>query len=58
MQLSECIGNSYKRFGEASIVHEIKQLKALISKLKGDSSADVREPVYFIPDSALVEVEI
>lgn len=53
MQLSECIGNSYKRFGETSIIHEIKQLKELIQKLKADSSADVREPVYYIPDSVL-----
>lgn len=53
MQLSECIGNSYKRFGESSIIHEIKQLKELIQKLKTDKSADVREPVYYIPDSVL-----
>jgi hypothetical protein len=57
MQLSECIGNSYKRFGETSIIHEIKQLKELIQKLKGDKSADVREPVYFIPDTVLAITE-
>lgn len=53
MQLSECIGNSYKRFKDASIVHEIKQLKELVLRLKSDQSADVREPVFFIPHAVL-----
>jgi len=30
MQLSECIGNSYRRFGDASVVHEIKQLRQIV----------------------------
>lgn len=46
MQVSESLASHHNKLGDNSYILSIKQLQALVERMKSDRSQDVKDPLY------------